>query len=283
MKKLEKKELSMNLFMNAIDSFNESLKKYDEAINGDHTAYKFVILHFVHFVELLFKDYLYEIHPLLIYKNPYSKNINEDTQTVGLWETINFLENDSKEKINKSFMQDLKYIKKLRNKIEHYQFDLNIKDVENTLGRLMNAIIEFDTIHSDYKIFSPENIEDYIDEKSFNTFKKLANDYKSKLDIAKEKSDEILGSLYEAITQGENIPKIYDCPECQNENLLIPNESSTTGFKCSYCGNEGSNEIEIKCDICESEFIKERMIFIEEVGYVCPNHPVNPENKTYND
>ena len=45
----------MDLFDNAIDSFNESLKKYKEAINGDSTAYKFVILHFVHFAELYLK------------------------------------------------------------------------------------------------------------------------------------------------------------------------------------------------------------------------------------
>ena len=84
LKILHQKKVSMNLFDNAIDSFNESLKKYDEAIKGDSTAYKFVILHFVHFIELLFKDYLYDIHPLLVYKNPFAKRIDENTNTIGL-------------------------------------------------------------------------------------------------------------------------------------------------------------------------------------------------------
>lgn len=72
-------KMSMDLFNNAIDSFNESLKKYNEAINGDTSAYKFVILNFVHFCELLFKSYLYNIHPLLVFKDSFSKTINENS------------------------------------------------------------------------------------------------------------------------------------------------------------------------------------------------------------
>jgi len=53
----------------------------------------------------------------------------------------------------------------------------------------MNAIIEFDNLHSEYKVFSPENIEEYISEDNFKIFKKLANNFKSKFDIAKEEAE----------------------------------------------------------------------------------------------
>jgi len=282
LKNMHQKKVSMNLFDNAIDSFNESLKKYEEAINGDVTAFKFVILHFVHFTELLFKDYLHDIHPLLVYKNPFSKKIDENTNTIGLWEAINFLENDKKE-ISQNFKDDLEYIKKIRNKIEHYKFDLDIEKLNIVLGRLMNAIIEFDNLHSEYKVFSPENIEEYISEENFNIFKKLAIDYKSKYDIAKEEADKAMNLYISEYSDGGEPQKIYDCPECGYENFLIPNDDSPTGYKCVYCDNEESYDIEIKCDICGSFFEKDRMIYMEDVGYICPIHEINPENKRYND
>ena len=65
--------------------------------------------------------------------------------------------------------------------------------------------------------------------------------------------------------------------------LLIPNEDSSTGYKCVYCDNEESYDIEVKCDICGSSFEEDRMIYMEDIGYICPFHEINPENKHYND
>jgi hypothetical protein len=31
---------------------------------------------------------------------------------------------------------------------------------------------------------------------------------------------------------------------------LIPNDDSDTGYKCTFCGNEESDEIETCCDCC---------------------------------
>ena len=259
MKSLYQKKLSMDLFENAIDSFKESLKKYAEASKGDSTAYKFVILHFVHFAELLFKDYLHDIHPLLVYKNPFSKKIDENTSTIGLWEAINFLENDKKE-ISQNFKDDLEYIKRTRNKIEHYKFD---------------------NLHSKYKVFSPENIQEYISEENFNIFRKLAIDYKTKYDIAKEEADKVMNLYISEYSDGGELQKTYNCPECGYENFLIPNEDSSTGYKCVYCDNEESYDIEVKCGICGAFFEEYRMIYMEDIGYICPFHEINPENKYY--
>uniref|UniRef100_A0A483UWK1 Uncharacterized protein n=1 Tax=Klebsiella pneumoniae TaxID=573 RepID=A0A483UWK1_KLEPN len=42
---------------------------------------------------------------------------------------------------------------------------------------------------------------------------------------------------------------IYQCPECSN-NTMIPSDDSSTGYKCTFCSNEESDEIEFPCDCC---------------------------------
>lgn len=278
---INKNIMSMKLLNNSIDSFNESLKKYEEAVNGDKTAYKFVILNFVHFSELLFKSYLYEIHPLLVFKNPFSKKINKHSSTIGLWEAINFLENDNII-INQSFKSDLKYIKEIRNQIEHYEFQLDIDKLNEVLGKLMNAIMEFDNLDHGFKIFTEENIKEYILKKNFNIFKKLATEYKDKFDLAKKRSEEAI-RVYVSEYQDGGDTKIYDCPYCGNNNFLIPNSDSQTGYKCCYCGNEESDYIEVECVICGCEWTKDRMIYWDDLGYICPSHEMNPEHRHHND
>ena len=77
----------LDLLENAVDSLNEALRQYDVGKSGSIRSYKFAILHFAHFLELLFKYYVTQSHPLLIYKNPFSKNIKSE-KTIGLWEAV---------------------------------------------------------------------------------------------------------------------------------------------------------------------------------------------------
>jgi len=195
---MEKYELG--LLENATDSLNEALLKYQEGVDGEEKAYKFCILHFSHFLELLFKYYVYKSHPLLIYKNPFAKNLNEDSYTIGLPEAIQFLKNEGKE-ISKEFSQDLDWVKKIRNSIEHHKFSMNVMEVEETIGRLLKTVYEFNASHS-----------------------------------------------------------------------LIPNSESETGYQCTFCENNDSDEIEEECGICGVPFAKFFMSYTEEWGYICEHH-----------
>lgn len=85
----------LDILDNAISSLREALLKYEEGSSNNLSAYKFAILHFSHFLELLFKHYVTLSHPLLIYKNPFSKNISKEN-TIGLWEAVQFLRNEGK-------------------------------------------------------------------------------------------------------------------------------------------------------------------------------------------
>ncbi len=60
----------LGLLENVLDSLNEALRKFQPGESGEPRAYKFAVLHFAQALELLFKYYVTQSHPLLIYKNP---------------------------------------------------------------------------------------------------------------------------------------------------------------------------------------------------------------------
>jgi hypothetical protein len=160
----------LNLRDNALDSLREALAKFEQGDDGDLKAYKFAVQHMSHFVELIFKHHLATIHPLLIYKDPFSRKLNAD-KTIGLWDAINFIANESPDHISAEFRSDLEWMKKLRNDIEHHRFSLDVQQTRQTLGRLFRSVLEFLDFVSDLKI------EDFIEDDAREIFKVLADEY----------------------------------------------------------------------------------------------------------
>ena len=118
----------LGLLENALDSLNEALRKFQAGESGSPRAYKFAVLHFAHSLELLFKYYVTQSHPLLIYKNPFSKSIAKEN-TIGLWDAVQFLKNEGKG-ISADLSKDLEWVKQLRNNIEHHKFEMNVQRFE---------------------------------------------------------------------------------------------------------------------------------------------------------
>lgn len=130
-------EHELDLFENAIDSLNESLRKFAAGRNGEARELKFAILHFAHFIELLLKHYVCRSHPLLIYRNPFAQNV-ERGPTIGLWDAIWFLKNEGKP-LDPDLSRDLEWLKRLRNSIEHYRVSINVTETRRNLARLIRA------------------------------------------------------------------------------------------------------------------------------------------------
>lgn len=126
------------------------------------------------FFELILKYYVTTAHPLLIYKEPFAPKINDSSKTIGLHEAINFLNNEGN-KLPKGFKEDLEWLKKLRNNIEHHKFTMNTEEVEKTIGRLMSAIHDFDESH--------ENIDlgAFLSSDQYDLFHELAQTYKKRV------------------------------------------------------------------------------------------------------
>jgi hypothetical protein len=268
--------LELDLLDNAVDSLNEALKKYQQGKEGDQKAYKFCIQHLSHFFELILKYYVTQSHPLLIYKNPFAKIINGESQTIGLHEAVNFLKNEGHD-FSKDFEDDLKWLKKLRNDIEHHKFSMNVTEVDDSIGRLMKAIVIFDEEH--------ENIDlsGHISNEHYEVFHTLAETYEGRLIKAKKEVEDAEKEAYRGVGPKEyGFVKfaIYHCYECDHETM-IPNEDSSTGYKCTFCGNEESDEIEEECTMCGSAWPRSEMSCMEwtdEGDYenlcpVCMRHP----------
>ncbi|UTW02211.1 hypothetical protein KDX31_12665 [Amphritea atlantica] len=218
-------KLELNLLENAVDSLNEALLKYEDGLNGNLKSFKFSILNFSHFFELALKYYVSQSHELLIYKNPFSKNIEKEN-TIGIWDAVQFLMNEGYE-INRDFIEDLKWFKNIRNDIEHHKFTLDIEQAKDVLGRLMQTFNEFNSLVVDF------DLKEHIDPKLVNAFDLLADEYKKNLHKAILEAEEIGGT--------ENG---YFCSCCGHAGTMSLKDGV---YRCHFCKEES---VEVECSIC---------------------------------
>lgn len=243
----------LGLLENALDSLNESLRKFQECDSGDKRAYKFTVLHLSHALELLFKYYVTQSHPLLIYKNPFSRNISKEN-TIGLWEAVQFLKNEGKN-ISADLYKDLEWVKALRNNIEHYKFEMDIHEVRRTLGRLIRATIEFNDEHEVL------DLAESIEPDCIETFQTLADEYRANLAAARaeaiDKSQD--GEAYDCTYCGERktaalIDDAHQCFFCEDKVALVECCQCNQIFpetEVSIWNDEYPPHIDYICEGCE--------------------------------
>lgn len=238
----------LNILENAIDSLAESLSKFEEGDSGEPNAYKFAVLHMAHFVELTFKYYVSQKHPLLVYQKPFDKKLNKD-RTIGLWEAINFINNEAanaetERTISDELRKDLEWLKRLRNEIEHHKFTMDVQQTRVTIGRLFRSVLEFLNEYTDV------SIEDKIPSTLIEPFRVLSDEYEFQRRDAINRAEEIEqeGRAGDPSDPG-SIPDRLVCEECDSPTMII-DDSSPTGYKCLFCGNLEGDEIPVWCSAC---------------------------------
>ena len=235
---------TLDLLENAMDSLAESLTKLEQGDGGDQKAYKFCVLHMAHFIELIFKHYITEKHPLLIYMNPFDANLNPaKARTIGLWEAVNFINNEEKDTVSGEFKKDLEWLKRLRNDIEHHKFEMDVPTARTTIGRLFRSLLEFLDYNSDI------DIKRRIPKNAMETFEVLSDEYQFKLRDALKAADDI-----ERDNQGNpSDPDVrearIECENCGNYTMVL-NQASPTHYRCTFCENEDGDNVPANCDIC---------------------------------
>lgn len=233
----------LDLLENAIDSLSEALSKFEEGEDGDHKAYKFAVLRMAHFIELIFKYHIASKYSLLIYKDPFSQKLDRN-KTIGLWECVNFINNEDSGAVSPKLRSDLEWIKRLRNDIEHHKFKMDVEQVRDAIGRLFHSVMEFLDERTEL------NVEERIPQHTRETFKILSDEYEFSIRTAIKEAEEVENeNPIDYSSDPDANPVRIDCPECGHFTLVF-NESSDTGYRCTFCGNEDSDEIPRACDIC---------------------------------
>lgn len=236
----------LDLLENALDSLAEALTKFEEGDAGNLKSFKFSVLHMAHFIELVFKHHIAQKHPLLIYKDPFAQKVDKN-KTITLWEAINFINNEAAGTISPELKTDLEWLKRLRNEIEHHKFEMDVPEVRITIGRLFRSVIEFLEEYSDVEI------ESHIPERTMEIFQVLSNEYEFRRRDALKEADEVENANTSSYSSGEyEAPARFDCPNCDNYTLVL-NENSSTGYKCTFCENEESDDLPATCDCCGVE------------------------------
>jgi hypothetical protein len=175
-------QYALDLKGNLFDSLNEALDKIDKADGGDLRAYKFAVLNFTHFLELLLKFRIYKINSILIFKGPFSDKLQRD-RTITLMDSKNFLLNC--ELLSQNFASDIEIIAALRNKIEHYDLEINTHEIRLLIARLARESMEF------YKSFNEEIFEEMLDSQARGVLQQLSDEMNIKILEAERKAREV--------------------------------------------------------------------------------------------
>lgn len=136
--------IEMQLRENAISSLQEGLICWKQAEDGDKSRYKFAILHISHFFELALKTVVYEMHPLLIYKQPASKSLS-DAMTITPQEAFFIIKNSTANSMGGIEFDDdeiepLNRLKRVRNAIEHFVYDLSPAEVKTDIVLFLDTV-----------------------------------------------------------------------------------------------------------------------------------------------
>jgi hypothetical protein len=236
----------LDLLDNAMDSLEEALKKFDEGDKGDQRAYKFCVLHMAHFIELIFKHHITEKHPLLIYANPFVENLKPATaKTIGLWESVNFINNEDRNAVSGDFKKDLEWLKRLRNDIEHHKFEMDVPTARVTIGRLFRSVVEF------LESYGAVDVEAQIPEETRTIFQMLSDEYQLKLHNALKAADAVEVAHPGAAMDPDGDPVRLDCENCGNFTMVL-NDKSSTGYRCTFCENEEGDDLPASCTCCSA-------------------------------
>ncbi|MEI2558211.1 PIN-like domain-containing protein [Acinetobacter pittii] len=142
-----------------------------------------------------------------------------------------------------------------------------------------NAVQEVrDTIEMYNKDIEKSNFYNIKEERNLN-FEKL------KQKIALEKVKEFQSKINYLILRNGGISEfptdVLSCPECGLDTMIFE-ESSSTGYKCTYCKNEESDEIEVQCSMCGSMWPNSEIVSVDwtDEGHVedlCPRCRRDPD------
>jgi hypothetical protein len=214
---MEDGRLKFPLLHNSLD-FVLSAAEY--AGENSQRSWKYAILHLIAGIELLLKSRLELEHWSLVFQDV--DRANESSYTSGDFQSADFqsvctrLEKISRVGFAQKEREHLNYLRKLRNKIEHFGIDIGLEQVKPLVAHGINFVL----------CFCEEHLKPQIGEAE-----------QQKLDEIVLHLREFQEFVSERLTVvAPMIPKgalLRECPRCFQDTLALFDEDT---FKCYFCG-----------------------------------------------
>lgn len=226
------------LIENAKDSLEHVLSHVKSDQDFTLSDSKKIILDLAHIVELLLKEKLRRVDPLLVYKNIdpiliYKSNSREsyttkNTLTVDVDIASSRLKKIKAVELSKEDKKAIKQVKEKRNEIAHFEFEIDEETFKLISGEIMAFILRFsdEQLGLDWasSFQNHQSWHHLIDNKSF--YENLLKDVNRRIEV-----DE----LY-----------TLECPWCNNTTFSVDNE------ECLVCG---AQDVVHECKVCKASFL----------------------------
>ncbi len=230
------------IYENAIDSLSVGINHFVK--NDDASSRKHTILTLFHAIELLLKEYLYRVNPILIYRN-IDKKITDESLTVSFAEILIRLEN-LKLSLPEEPIKVIKKIQKRRNQIEHYRYDRKEED-EKVISECFKFVLFF------VESILEERLCDDIDTEQLQSIQAIVLKYNERTNIAEIRLEKWLQKQWpdwdpESMELPAEFSGTLECPQCKFETLIFDEKNYPYCFWCNSTINI------VECESCRETY-----------------------------
>jgi hypothetical protein len=242
--------LKLSLVENGIDFVRSGIEGYflrDTPLPRDH---KYAVLHVFAGVLLLMKARLAKAHPSLIFVRVEDVD-REDAVTVNFKQVVERLINIAKVDLTKH-MPVLERVQRIRNRLEHYEVSLELKETQELVGALCTVAFLFlrDELEVDLEQHLKRNVWERVYELqgiAEAMAERWRAEWKKKVDRYSKLNKRQLEAMWQKAHSYDNNDvsacDYLECPQCRKERIVIPEDG------LALCANPDCGEI-FRLDEC---------------------------------
>lgn len=216
-----------SLLSNGLDFVHSSVEFIND---NDSSKIKYAILHLFAGTLLVLKEKIHGEHWSFLFQKIEQANLSKFN--AGDFESINYdrikhvLQEVCQIKLNKDDVTALDELRKLRNKIEHFKFEIDLPTIKPTVAKVLSFLINF--------IEENLNLSDLsVDEEElFSEIKVKAQEFKEYVNVRLS---------YVVIYAKKNKKDLFHCPDCFEEALVKENDN----FKCFVCNASDATALDV--------------------------------------
>ncbi|MCX5782142.1 MAG: hypothetical protein NT145_05510 [Elusimicrobia bacterium] len=236
---MNSKSIRYDLVSNAKGSLSHAVEHLTSSNEVKDSDLKLAIRDVFHVIELLLKEKLRRIHPAFVLED-IDKYPSLEANTVGVVKAIKRLGKIGNIYFDENSNDTVYRCKKIRDSIEHYEFQIEVKEAKAIIGRMLSFIFGFSKKHLDIDLEEEFRADDRWSE--------LLNIYEFWEAHSKEIENQLIANKTHRCI----------CPSCGANTFVIDDS------KCAICCH---CEQMIKCDHCGEYVFESEVQEFNDVDY----------------